>query len=71
LRSTLGDPALLLLYAGKVCGSRRRNIPVERRRRNAEPMRDLGNADIRIGQQCSGDVKVVVGEFWRTTSGAA
>ena len=66
----LGDPALLL-YVGKVRRSRRRNIPVERRRRNAEPVRDLGDADIGIGQQCPRDVKVVVGELRRPASGVA
>lgn len=33
-------------------------------------MRDLGDADVGVGQHRLGSLDVVVGEFWRTTSGA-
>ena len=34
-------------------------------------MRDLGDADVGIGQHRLGGLDVVIGEFWRTASRAA
>ena len=34
-------------------------------------MRDLSDTDVGISQQCLGGFDVVIGEFWRTASGAA
>lgn len=50
------------------CG---RDVPIERCRRDAEAVRDLSHADVEIGEHRLGGLDVVVGEFWRTASGAA
>jgi len=34
-------------------------------------VRDLGDADVRIGEQCPRDIKIVFCQLWRTASGAA
>jgi hypothetical protein len=34
-------------------------------------VRDLGHANVRIGQECLGGLDIVVGEFRRLPSGAA
>ena len=47
------------------------DITIERRRRDTETVCDLGDADVGVGQHRFGSLDVVVGEFWRTTSGAA
>ncbi len=44
---------------------------MERRRRDTVPVCDLGDADVGIGEYRLGSLDVVVGEFGRTTSGAA
>jgi len=41
-------------------GSRGGNIPVERRRRDAEAVRNLRDADIGIGKQCPRSLKIVL-----------
>ena len=57
--------------SGRFAVRRGRNIPIERRRRDAEAVRDLGHADVGIGKQCSRGFKVVFRELRRTTSLAA
>jgi hypothetical protein len=52
-------------------GSRGGDVPVKRRRRHTEAVRDLGNADIGIRQQCPGDIKIVFSQLWWAASGAA
>jgi hypothetical protein len=49
----------------------RRGCTIEGCRRETEAVRDLGDADIRIGEQCFGGLDVVVREFRRTPSLAA
>ena len=49
----------------------RKTAPFKRRRRDAEPVCDLSHADVGIGEHRLGGLDVVVGEFWRTPSGAA
>jgi hypothetical protein len=51
--------------------SRGRDIPIERRRRDAEAMRDLGDADVGIGEQCPRGFKVFLCQLRRATSSAA
>jgi hypothetical protein len=51
-------------------GSRGGDVAIERRGRHAEAVRDLGNADVGVGQQRLGGLDVVVREFRRTASGA-
>jgi hypothetical protein len=55
----------------KIRGARGGDVTIERRRRDTETVCDLGDADIGIGEQRLGSLDVVVGKFWRTTSGAA
>jgi hypothetical protein len=52
-------------------GSRGGDVPVECRRRDAEAVRDLGHADVGIGEHCLGGLDVVVREFRRAASRAA
>ena len=40
-----------LSNARRIRGSRGRDVPIERRRRDAEAVRDLGDADVGIGEQ--------------------
>lgn len=47
------------------------DVSKERRRRDTEAVRDLGYANIRVGQQRFGALDVVVAEFRRTPSVAA
>ena len=51
-------------------GSRGGDVPIKRRGRDAEAVRDLRHADVGIGKQRSRDIEVVFGEFRRSTSGA-
>ena len=51
--------SVVVSNSGSIRGSRGRDISIERRRRHTEAVRDLGNANIGIGKQCSRDVKVV------------
>jgi hypothetical protein len=44
---------------------------MERRRRDAEPLRDLSYGDVGIGEHRLGGLDVVVGEFRRPASRAA
>jgi hypothetical protein len=60
-----------LSNAWGIRGSCGRNVAIERRRGHAEAVRDLGHADVGIGQQRLGGLDVVVGEFRRPASGAA
>jgi hypothetical protein len=64
-----GRPKIPLL--GKIRASRGRDITIERRRGHPEAVRDLGHADVGIGQHRLGGLDVVVCEFRRTASGAA
>jgi hypothetical protein len=50
------------------CGG---DVPIERRGRDAEAVRDLSHADVGIGEQRLGGLDVVVREFRRPGSGAA
>src|ERR1700719_4087651 len=50
------------------CGG---DVPIERRGRDAEAVRDLSHADVGIGEQRLGGLDVVVREFRRPASGAA
>jgi hypothetical protein len=59
-----------LSNAWGIRGSRGRYVPIERRRRHAEAVRDLRHADVGIGEHRLGGLDVVVREFWRTASGA-
>jgi hypothetical protein len=52
-------------------GPRGGHISIERRRRDAEAVRDLSYADVGIGEHRLGCLDVVVGEFRRPASGAA
>jgi hypothetical protein len=52
-------------------GPRGGHISIERRRRDAEAVRDLSHADVGIGEHRLGGLDVVVGEFRRPASGAA
>jgi hypothetical protein len=54
-----------LSNAWGIRGSRGRYVPIERRRRHAEAVRDLRHADVGIGKHRLGGLDVVVGEFWR------
>jgi hypothetical protein len=56
---------------GTIRGARGGNVTIERRRRDTETVCDLGDADVGVGQHRLASLNVVVGEFWRTTSGAA
>src|SRR5271169_3550339 len=60
-----------LSNAWGIRGSCGRDVPIERRRRDAEPLRDLSYSDVGIGEQRLGGLDVVVGEFRRSASGAA
>jgi hypothetical protein len=55
----------------KIRGSRGGDVPIERRRRYTQAMRDLGDADVGIGQQRLRGLDVVLREFRRTSSRAA
>src|SRR5271170_29301 len=76
--SSLMDPSRLLpgaplecrhfSNAGGIRGSRGGNIAIERRRRYAEAMRDLGNADVGIGQHRLGGLNVACRPANRTIS---
>src|SRR5438132_14404394 len=50
------------------CGG---DVSIERRRGDTETVCDLGDADVGVGQHRLGSLDVVVGKFWRATSGAA
>src|SRR5689334_20347535 len=50
------------------CGG---DVAIERRRRDAEAVRNLGDADVGIRQQCPCDIKVVFRQLWWTASSAA
>jgi hypothetical protein len=63
--------ALLLSDAWRIRGSRSRDVPIEPRRRDAEPLRDLSYSDVGIGEHRLGGLDVVVGEFRRSASRAA
>jgi hypothetical protein len=60
-----------LSNARRIRGSPGRDVPIERRRRDAEAVRDLGDADVGVGQHRLGSLDVVIGKFWRSASGAA
>jgi hypothetical protein len=60
-----------LSNAWGIRGSRGGDVTIERRRRDAEAVRDLRHADVGIGEHRLGGLDVVVGEFRRTASGAA
>jgi hypothetical protein len=60
-----------LSNAWRICASCGRDVAIERRRGHAEAVRDLGHADVGIGQQRLGGLDVVVGEFRRASSDAA
>ena len=51
-------------------GSCSGEVPIERRRRDAEAVRDLSDPDIGIGEQRPRDIKVVFCQLWRSTAGA-
>ena len=68
--STRGGRAPLSTVWG-IRSSRRGDVPIERRGRQAEAVRDLSHADVRIGQHRLGGLDVVVREFRRTASRAA
>jgi hypothetical protein len=65
-----GVQVLFAQYGGDSWCSRQ-GVTIERRRRDAEAVRDLGDTDIGVGQQRLGDLNVTVGEFRRTPSFAA
>jgi hypothetical protein len=50
---------------------KRREDSQRARRRDTETVCDLGDADIGVGQHRLGSLDVFIGEFSRTTSGAA
>src|SRR6516225_5894662 len=50
-------------------GARGGNVTIERRRRDAETVCDLGDTDVGVGRL--GGLNVIVGKFGRTASGAA
>src|SRR5205823_12883873 len=50
------------------CGG---DVPIGRRGRDAEAVRDLSHADVRISEHCLSGLNVVLREFRRTASGAA
>src|SRR5271169_3157237 len=56
---------------GKMRSARGGDVTIERRRRDTETVCDLGDAYVGAGQHRFGSLDVLVGEFWRTTSGAA
>ena len=56
---------------GKMRGARGGDVTIQRRRRDTKTVCDLSDADVGVGQHRFGSLDVVVGEFWRTTSGAA
>jgi hypothetical protein len=60
-----------LSNARSIRGSRGGNVPIERCRRAAEPLRDLTYGDVGISEHRLGSLDVVVREFRRTASGAA
>jgi hypothetical protein len=60
-----------LSNARRIRGSRDRDVPIRRRRRDAEPVCDLGHANVGIGEHRLGALDVVVGEFRRPASGSA
>jgi hypothetical protein len=60
-----------LSNARSIRGSCSRKIPVERRRRHTETLRDLCYGDIGISEHRPGSLDIVVREFRRTASGAA
>src|SRR5271155_3477901 len=55
----------------KMRGARGGDVTIQRRRRDAQAVCDLGDADVGVGQHGLGSLDVVVGEFWRTASSAA
>jgi hypothetical protein len=60
-----------LSKAWGIRGSCGRDVPIERRRGHAEAVRDLGHADVGIGQHRLGDLDVVIREFRRPASPGA
>ena len=52
-----------LSNARGIRGSRGGDVTIERRRRDAEPLRDLSYSDLGIGEHRLGGLDVVVGEF--------
>src|SRR6202171_1642716 len=60
-----------LSNARGIRGSRGGDVTIERRRRDAEPLRDLSYSDVGIGEHRLGGLDVVVGEFRRSASRAA
>lgn len=57
--------------SGCVRGSRGRDVAIERCGRDTEAVRDLGDADVGIGEQRSRDIKVFFRQLWWTASDAA
>jgi hypothetical protein len=51
-----------------VCGLGGGQISVQRRRRYPEPVGNLGDGDIGIGEQRPRDVEIVLGQLWRSAS---
>jgi hypothetical protein len=60
-----------LSNARHIRGSRGRDVPIERRRRDTEAVRDLGDADIGVGEQGPRGFKVILRQLRRTTTRAA
>src|ERR1700686_1001165 len=60
-----------LSNARGIRGSRGGDVTIERRRRDAEPLRALSYSDVGIGEHRLGGIDVVVGEFRRSASRAA
>ena len=51
--------------AWRVRGSRGGDVTIERRRRDAEPLRDLSHTDVGIGEHRLGGLDIVFGEVDR------
>jgi hypothetical protein len=60
-----------LSNARGIRGSGGGDVTIERRRRDAEPLRNLSYSDVGIGEHRLGGLDVIIGEFRRTASRAA
>jgi len=69
--ATGGGSTEIARNARSIRGSRRWDVPIERRGRDAEAVRYLGHGDVGIGEHRLGGLDIVIGEFRGASSSAA
>jgi len=69
--ATGGGSTEIARNARSIRGSRRWDVPIERRGRDAEAVRYLGHGDVGIGEHRLGGIDIAVREFRRSASRAA